>query len=601
MHIASFFIGDGGTKQFGVYSLGLSQAHKEVPMRRIVKLLLLLCFLPTQSFASCPDWPQSRLDLETQALTAQLLHWDTRYHQYGQSLINDATYDSLRHKQSDWLRCAGRPLSEANPPRDASSASSPLIQHPFAHTGLKKLRDESALARWIIGRQDLWVQPKIDGVAVTLVYQKGKLVSLMSRGDGLMGQNWTSKAAFIPAILPKIADTREQLTLQGELFLLMNGHQQKESGGVNARSKVAGAMMRHSPSATLSQLGLFIWSWPDGPKTIEARLSELTKLGFPLAESFSQPVATSQDIAHWREAWFNQPLPFVTDGVVVRQGQEPAGRYWKNNTADWAIAWKYPPEAQLAEIRSIETLVGRRGKLTVIVHLKAIKLDDKRVTKVSIGSPQKLREWDLAPGDHVSIVLAGQGIPVLEKVVWRVKQRPNSDAILMNDYTPLTCFKPTEGCEQQFLSRLTWLSGPNALKLRGLGEATWRSLMNDKKVTDLADWLNLTPESIAATSGLGPKQGQNIYAELQLAKQKTFRQWLSAIGFPTFALNVAATQKHWREVESLTAEGWQKSVGIGKKRVGDILAFIHHPDVQELAEFLGQQRIPAFDLTGMPE
>ncbi|MCI1680450.1 MAG: NAD-dependent DNA ligase LigB [Ewingella americana] len=601
MHLASLFIGDGGTKQFGIYSLGFSQAHKEVPMRQIVKLLLMLCFLPAQCFAACPDWPHSRLNLETQALTAQLLHWDRRYHHFGQSLIDDATYDSLRNKESDWLRCAGLPVSEAIPPREASSAQDAVTQHPFAHTGLKKIRDEAALTRWLSGREDLWVQPKIDGVAVTLVYQKGKLVSLMSRGDGLMGQDWTAKAAFIPAILPTIPDRREQLVLQGELYLLMNGHQQANSGGMNARAKVAGAMMRHSPSTTLSQLGLFIWSWPDGPKTMQARLRELTTLGFPLAESFSQPVKLAKDIAHWREQWFRQSLPFATDGVVIRQGQEPAGRYWKNNTAEWAIAWKYPPQTQLAEIRSIETLVGRRGKRTVIVHLNAIKLDDKTVTKVSVGSPEKLRQWDLAPGDHVSIVLAGQGIPVLEKVVWRVKQRPNTPDADINEFTALTCFKPTAGCEQQFLSRLTWLSGPNALKMRGVGEATWRSLMNDKKVTDLADWLKLTPESIAATPGLGPKQGQNIYAELQLAKQKTFRQWLSAIGFPTFALNVAASQKHWREVESLTAEGWQKSVGIGKKRVGDILAFIHHPDVQHLAEFLGQQHIPAFDLAGMAE
>jgi DNA ligase (NAD+) len=534
-------------------------------------------------------------------LTAQLLQWDTRYHHYGQSLIDDATYDNLRNKESEWLRCAGQPVYEAIPPRQVPSAENVLTQHPFAHTGLKKIGDEAALARWLTGREDLWVQPKVDGVAVTLVYQKGKLVSLMSRGDGLMGQNWTSKAAFIPSVLPTIEDTREQLVLQGELYLMMNGHRQKASGGMNARSKVAGAMMRHSPSTTLRQLGLFIWSWPDGPKTMEARLSELTKLGFSLAETFSQPVTLSQDIAHWREEWFNQPLPFATDGVVVRQGREPAGRYWKNNTADWAIAWKYPPKTQLAEIRRIETLVGRRGKQTVIVHLKPIKLDDKTVTKVSVGSPDKFRQWDLAPGDQVSIVLAGQGIPVLEKVVWRVQQRLNSGAIPTHKYTALTCFQPTVGCEQQFLSRLTWLSGAHGLKMRGVGEATWRLLVSDKKVTHLVEWMSLTPETLSLSPGLGAKQGQNIYAELQLAKQKTFRQWLSAMGFPTFALNVAASQGNWQEVKSLTAESWQKSVGIGKKRVGDILEFIHHPDVQNLTEFLGQQNIPAFSRAGMSE
>jgi len=97
-------------------------------MCQIVKLLLMLCFLPAQCFADCPDWPHSRLNLETQALTAQLLHWDRRYHHFGQSLIDDATYDSLRNKEGDWLRCAGQPVSEVIPPREASSAQNAVTQ-----------------------------------------------------------------------------------------------------------------------------------------------------------------------------------------------------------------------------------------------------------------------------------------------------------------------------------------------------------------------------------------------------------------------------------------------------------------------------------------
>lgn len=570
-------------------------------MRRIVKLLLMLCILPALCFADCPDWPQSRLNTETTALSAQLLQWDIRYHQYGQSQIDDATYDSLRRKESDWLQCAGKPISEPNPPRADASNKAILTSHPFAHTGLKKMRNEAALSQWLIGRKELWVQPKIDGVAVTLVYHKGKLISLISRGDGLIGQNWTAKATFIPAVLPTIEDHREQLVLQGELFLMMNGHQQRVSGGMNARSKVAGAMMRHSPSATLNQLGLFIWSWPDGPQTMKERLGALSALGFPLTESFSHPVASLQEIAQWRRTWFEQPLPFPTDGVVIRQAQEPAGRYWKNNTAGWAVAWKYPPEAQSGEVRSIETLIGRKGKLTAIVHLKPLRLDDKIVNKVSIGSPDKLREWDIAPGDQVSIVLAGQGIPVLDKVLWRVKQRPAFNIPSANRYTSLTCFEPTEGCEQQFLSRLTWLSGANALRMKGLGEATWKVLVKGKKVTHLLEWLNLTPAAIASTPGLGPKQAQNIFAELQLAKQKTFRQWLSAIGFPTSALQVASSHHHWQAVKNLTSEQWQKTVGISQKRVAAILDFINHQEVQTITDFLSRQNIPGFSQAAMPQ
>jgi len=564
-------------------------------MRQIVKVVLMLLVFSSCQAADCPDWPQSRLSSETTVLTTQLVQWDRDYHQKGFSPVDDAIYDGLRLKEKNWLQCASQSTSEPNPPRDTpSSGSEPLIKHPIAHTGLKKLVDEKALKHWMSGRKDLWIQPKIDGVAVSLVYRQGKLVSLLSRGDGIIGQDWTSKAAFIPAIPSIINDSREQLVLQGELYLMMTGHQQNISGGMNARSKVAGSMMRHTASPGLRQLGVFIWSWPDGPERMEERMESLARLGFPQTKAFTQRIRMPEDVSAWRETWFSQPLPFVTDGVVIRQGQEPAGRYWRNNTASWAVAWKYPPQKQSTEVKRIDVVVGRSGKVTAIVHLKDVQLDDKRVNKVSVGSLAKLEEWDIIPGDQVSIVLAGQGIPKLEKVIWRVQERAAQKALPHNDYSALTCFLPTAGCQQQFLSRLIWLSGPEGLKIQGLGGATWTSLVEAKRINHLGEWLHLTPELMILAPGISIKQAQKIYAQLQLTKQKTFRQWLSAIGFPSFALKTAAAYQNWYDVAQITAAEWRHSVGIGEKRVADILAFINHPQIQSLVEFLNRENVPAF-------
>lgn len=456
-------------------------------MCQMLKLLSMLFVFSSCQAADCPKWPQSRLSNETALLTTQLSQWDRLYHLNGYSPVDDATYDLLRLKEKSWLQCAGQPTYEPNPPREPPSANHSLVQHPIAHTGLKKLADERALSQWMVGRGDVWVQPKVDGVAISLIYRKGKLVSLLSRGDGVIGQNWTSKAAFIPAIPLNIDDSREQLILQGELYLLMTGHQQSVAGGMNARSKVAGAMMRHSASEILSQLGIFIWSWPDGPKTMNDRLTSLTRLGFPQTKAFTHVVSSVEDVAKWRKNWYSQPLPFATDGIVIRQGLEPTGRYWKNNTASWAVAWKYPTQTQSTEVKGVETVIGRTGKVTVVIHLKEINVDDKRVNKVSIGSIDKFKAWDIAPGDHVSIRLAGQGIPKLEKVLWRVEERAVINTVLRKDHSALTCFLPTAGCQQQFLSRLVWLSGPEALKMQGLGSATWKSLIEAQRVNHLGD------------------------------------------------------------------------------------------------------------------
>lgn len=563
-------------------------------MRHILKMLLMLMLYSSCQAADCPDWPQSRLSEETKTLAKQLAQWDGIYHQQGQSPIDDASYDSLRLKERFWLQCAKQPTYEPNPPRDIASASQTLAAHPIAHTGLKKMQSKAALASWMHGREELWVQPKIDGVAVSLIYREGKLVALLSRGDGQFGQDWTDKAPFIPAIPAFIEDKRRLLVLQGELYLMMTGHQQKLAGGVNSRSKVAGALMRHSSSDILKQLGLFIWSWPDGPPTMENRLLNLTRLGFTQTALFTKKVASVNDVARWREEWFSLPLPFVTDGVVIRQSEEPAGKYWKNNTADWAVAWKYPPVIAATEVTEIETTLGRRGKITVLLHLKEIKIDDKNVSKVSIGSLARLKQWDIVPGDQVAIALAGQGVPRLDRVIWRVKDRTLPTLPQPKDYSSLTCFLPTKGCQEQFIARLIWLSGSEGLNMAGIGGATWRSLVQQQKVRNMADWLQLTPELLSSLPGISLKKAQKMFVQLQLSRQKTFRQWLSAIGFPAFAVKEAATYLSWSRLKDITPSQWQRSTGIGERRVADILDFIRHPQVEALTQLLREENVPAF-------
>ena len=135
----------------------------------------------------------------------------------------------------------------------------------------------------MLARSDLWVQPKVDGVAVTLVYRNGNLVRAISRGNGLKGERLDAKGSADPFRTTfhqgeKLANS----TLQGEIFLQQEGHIQKQRGGMNARSKVAGLMMRQGNLEMLRSLAIFIWAWPDGPAVMPERLEQLTAAGFKL-------------------------------------------------------------------------------------------------------------------------------------------------------------------------------------------------------------------------------------------------------------------------------------------------------------------------------
>lgn len=563
-----------------------------------MRLLLILIgiglvygVVPARASVDCPAWDSARLTREIAALSSRLAACDTAYYQQGISLIEDTLYDQLRQTLGEWQQCAGSPP-------DAPTLAAGKVPHPVAHTGLKKAADATALKKWMDGKQGLWIQPKIDGVAVTLIYRHGRLVSAISRGDGLRGQAWTAQVrrmGSVPLTLPP-GSRWQDVTLQGEIFLKMTGHQQSARGGLNARNRVAGLLMRREASPELQQLGFFVWEWPDGPAEMAARLHALAELGFPLTARYTLPVTGFAQAEAQREQWFNAPLPFVTDGVVIREGQSPAGRYWRNQPAGWAMAWKYPPARQTAAIRTIEFAVGRTGKVAAILNLHPIQLDDKRVSRVNIGSPSRLKQWDLAEGDRVIIALAGQGIPRLEGVAWRVKDRKPVAYPDPHRFTPFTCFTLTPECREQFLARLVWLSGPHGLALAGMGPESWRKLLDNGKLASLTGWLQLSRDDLAAGAGFSLKQAEKMYASLQLARQKSLRQWLSALGLPPYALN-ALSGSSWASISRRTEDDWHAHAGIGKKRAAHLWAFLHHPPVTALIAGLQQQGVTAF----MPE
>ena len=554
-----------------------------------ILILLMVSFISWQVRAEsiCPEWSEERISGEIHLLEKQIAQWDVAYHQQGTSPIADEIYDQLQDKLHSWQTCHG--ISDK--PSNTLILGNAKIAHPIAHTGLKKLKDEAALISWMVGRKNLWVQPKIDGVAVTLVYQAGKLTQVLSRGNGLKGQNWTDKALLISAIPQYIAAAPPSLILQGELFLQMEGHQQAQSGGVNARASVAGALMRKSVSPLLAKLGIFIWAWPDGPKSMMEKTRLLQEMGFPLTAHYSESVISSSDIALWRNRWFQMSLPFVTDGVVIRQEEEPAGRYWQAVPGDWSVAWKYPPPQQITEIKDIHFTIGRTGKITAVLQVAPVKIDDKWIRRVNIGSISRWKQWDIVPGDQVTISLVGQGIPRLDKVIWRVSQRQEFVAPAANKFHQLTCFRlqPIE-CETQFLSRLVWLSGANGLDIQGVGGGLWRELVHHGLINGLLDWLLLSVEQLAAVPGIGKGRAEKIYKQFQHTKQKPFSQWLQALGFP----QGISVDSSWHSLLQRSIAEWRLMSGVGQVRAKQINHFLHHPEVQVMANFLSQQGITGF-------
>ena len=552
-------------------------------------LISILCW-QSSAWAVCPAWSPARAQEEISRLQQQIKQWDDDYWKEGKSEVEDGVYDQLSARLTQWQRCFGNETRDVMmPPLNGA------VMHPVAHTGVRKMADKNALSLWMRERSDLWVQPKVDGVAVTLVYRDGKLNKAISRGNGLKGEDWTQKVRLISAVPQTVSGPLANSTLQGEIFLKREGHIQQQMGGINARAKVAGLMMRQDDSDTLNSLGVFVWAWPDGPQLMTDRLKELATAGFTLTQTYTRAVKNADEVARVRNAWWKAKLPFVTDGVVVRAAKEPESRHWLPGQAEWLVAWKYQPVAQVAEVKAIQFAVGKSGKISVVASLAPVMLDDKKIQRVNIGSVRRWQEWDIAPGDQILVSLAGQGIPRIDDVVWRGAERTKPTPP-ENRFNSLTCYFASDVCQEQFISRLVWLGSKQVLGLDGIGEAGWRALHQTHRFEHIFSWLLLTPEQLQNTPGIAKSKSAQLWHQFNLARQQPFTRWVMAMGIPlTRAALNASDERSWSQLLFSTEQFWQQLPGTGSGRARQVIEWKENAQIKKLGSWLAAQQITGFE------
>lgn len=552
-------------------------------------LISILCW-QSSVWAVCPAWSPARAQEEISRLQQQIKQWDDDYWKEGKSEVEDGVYDQLSARLTQWQRCFGNETRDVMiPPLNGA------VMHPVAHTGVRKMADKNALSLWMRERSDLWVQPKVDGVAVTLVYRDGKLNKAISRGNGLKGEDWTQKVRLISAVPQTVSGPLANSTLQGEIFLKRKGHIQQQMGGINARAKVAGLMMRQGNSDTLNSLAVFVWAWPDGPHLMTDRLKDLATAGFTLTQTYTRAVKNADEVAHVRNEWWKAKLPFVTDGVVVRAAKEPESRHWLPGQAEWLVAWKYQPVAQVAEVKAIQFAVGKSGKISVVASLVPVMLDDKKVQRVNIGSVRRWQEWDIAPGDQILVSLAGQGIPRIDDVVWRGAERTKPTPP-ENRFNSLTCYFASDVCQEQFISRLVWLGSKQVLGLDGIGEASWRALHQTHRFEHIFSWLLLTPEQLQNTPGIAKSKSAQLWHQFNLARQQPFTRWVMAMGIPlTRAALNASDERSWSQLLFSTEQFWQQLPGTGSGRARQVIEWKENAQIKKLGSWLAAQQITGFE------
>ncbi len=549
---------------------------------RPLPAVALFLLVAASTASACPAWDAPRAREELRALDARLAAWDLAYHRDGVSPVDDSLYDQARARAAEWRACfPGVAAAPVDPLAGAGGRAVP----PVPQTGLAKLPDAAAVAQWIASRDkgDLWLQPKVDGVAVTLLYVDGVLQQATSRGDGARGEDWTVRLRPVDAVPERLPHAPARVVLQGELYWRLDHHVQATDGSAGARSRIAGALARDRLDPdTAAHVGFFAWDWPDGPPDMRSRLQGLRDFGFADAAGLTLAVGDADAVAAWRDRWYRSPLPFAADGVVLRQGQRPDASRWRAQPPNWAAAWKFPPAVALAEVVAVEFTIGRSGRITPVLQLDPVPLDDRTIRRVGLGSLARWRSLDVRPGDQVEIALAGLTIPRVERVAWRASRRVAVAAPDPADYGPLTCWHPTTGCVGQFIARLAWLSGRDALALGGIGEGAWRDLVDAGLVTGLLDWLDLDATDLQAR-GIPRARAIHLAAAFATAHQRSFTAWCRALGLPS-----TASAPDWPTLERMA--GTDAAAAAARR----MRAFMQHGEVRALVAQLHAAGIAGF-------
>lgn len=255
--------------------------------------------------------------------------------------------------------------------------------------------------------------------------------------------------------------------------------------------------------------------------------------------------------------------------------------------AELAVAWKHPAQRSLATVRDVTFRIGRTGNITPMLTLAPTRLDDRVIRRVSLGSLDQWQQWDVRPGDDVTIRLAGATIPQLDDVMHRQIPRVPIEAPDPGRYHDLSCLRLVPGCEAQFLARLTWISSREGLDMPGIGEGTWSRLIAAGLVEDLHDCLTLSPAELEEVPGVGERRADQWHARFQAAQRQPFTRWLAALGMPSIpqaGLDLADSPSSLSAYRARTLEDWQRYPGIGEVTARRLVEFFSNPILSELLD-----------------
>ncbi len=568
-------------------------------------------------------------------LRSRLNQYDHEYYVLAQPTISDFEYDQLM-KELEMLEKEHPELITSDSPTQRVSGQPTkefkTVAHRFPMLSLSNTYNFEEFSefdqRVRQGLEDSEVyeyvcELKIDGVAVSLLYENGMFMRGVTRGDGQHGDEITQNLKTIRSIPlrlsldakhPEILEVRGEVYFSLEQFERLNNERQQSEQSLfaNPRNAAAGSLKMQSPGEVAKRRLQIFCYYLQSPEinlfnhTHSDNLTELKKFGFPVNPNFQVCKSIAQ-VYKFVQKWEKKrdTLPYEIDGVVVKvnslEQQRRLGSTAKSPR--WAIAFKFRALQAETTINDITWQVGRTGAVTPVAQLLPVFLAGTTVSRATLHNPDEIERKDIRIGDSVFIEKGGDIIPKVVSVNFdkreghQIKTQiprecPSCGQKLtrIEDEAALRCVN--NRCPEQTKRRIEHFAGRNAMNIEGLGRAVVEQLVDGGLIQNIADLYTLNKKQVADLERMGTKSADNLISGIVNSKNQPFYRLIFALGIPFVGITAARLLSRYKpsmnELTSATVEELEMLDGIGQKSAQSIVNFFTNNDNLELIKRLVQ-------------
>jgi len=545
-------------------------------------------------------------------LRATLERYNHQYYVFDDPTIPDAEYDILLRELEDLERAYPELMETTSPTQrvgteilsqfDSIDHLSPMLSLSNAFND-HEFKEFYFKINELLGTSEveLIAESKLDGLAISLVYEEGVLVKAATRGDGTIGEDVTANVRTIRSVplklrcrkTPALVEIRGEIYIDKNGFEALNENQIKEGQKLfsNPRNAAAGSI-RQLDSRVTAERPLKIYCYGIGhlegsvlPETQSDLLEDFRVAGLRVCSDTRVVDSVESCLDHYKSACRQRAdLAYEIDGVVYKvnsfKQQQALGAV--SRAPRWAIAFKFPPDERMTEIIGIDVQVGRTGALTPVARLQPVLVGGVTITKATLHNIEEIKRKDVRVGDTVVVRRAGDVIPEVVRIV--SDKRPN-------DAVP---YELPEDLPERDLARniqeIAHFASRRAMSIEGLGVKLIERLVSKKLVTNVASLYRLEVELLSGLDGLGKKSAENILRALERSKSTTLQRLLYGLGIAEVGSvtsnNLVAALGTLEAIGQISIEELQRIDDIGPIVAANIVEWFAEPSNKNLLDAL---------------